>query len=661
MQSFWILLIVGAIAICILQNRLNQASAKAESFNTKNSKKALFDHPNECPFDYISLDQYQDHTDKYVVRSKLKYEPEPEFDNIFESIDDFKYAWDEMTNYYPNLTLCGSPYDKYSSQIRKNYKKDESLPYTSMTTITVRNNGNENFASGSGDDNHPQSKNNKNGSKSKSTQQLKMETESENELVQDIKSNKIKDQSNKSNNPKDKTKDKTKDSQDKTKDSQDKTNDETNIMNLMPKIAQTSNLIAPDQSSRQSNRPSGKSRPPPNMSQPLPPNMSQLLPPNMSQQPPNMSQQSPANEKRIVIDIKPIKIELQPSSNSDDGYVHSMSMTTGPPLNGGSVQKAELPSIYDSGPKLQVRPLTRDEHNPSQINQSNFSIANVPQLDKNEQIDTSVQPTNLRLPSTYSNQQIQNMKNGMLNDNFERQRDQQKLIMGLNAEIERLRNEINETREQLMYEKEHFENLNSSIEQKRSQIDDINRINSSLNKKITDLQKKNSDVENLYLQADSQRNTFEVRLNNLRKSQEEAQKNKGNSYTFVDGAHMSLNQWRPPICIPQKECPVCPSLSTNNVADYMTVFDEGVNAVLPKFKYEMLYDGKYYTPSPSDKQWETKIRKNTENTLNANNRVNYIDKLDFPDPNKATSSNLPYSQLTKANNTIFDSDGYKSK
>ena len=56
-----------------------------------------------------------------------------------------------------------------------------------------------------------------------------------------------------------------------------------------------------------------------------------------------------------------------------------------------------------------------------------------------------------------------------------------------------------------------------------------------------------------------------------------------------------LSRGRPPLCIPQKHCPICPTQSTSgglnaNSAANLTK----VGSILPKFKYHKIYDAKHY-------------------------------------------------------------------
>ena len=86
----------------------------------------------------------------------------------------------------------------------------------------------------------------------------------------------------------------------------------------------------------------------------------------------------------------------------------------------------------------------------------------------------------------------------------------------------------------------------------------------------------------MYLQADSQRNTMEVRLRELRNSVEEEIKHKG--YTYVPPTHWTMNQWRPPECLTGQHNTVCPIDVPDN--DYATVFDQTQVHTTPQIPYQ---------------------------------------------------------------------------
>ncbi len=312
---------------------------------------------------------------------------------------------------------------------------------------------------------------------------------------------------------------------------------------------------------------------------------------------------------------------------------------------------------WRQNPYFEDQELIIDENIPQFID-TQFGIPNVPQFDGNEQIDTSVEISNFRLPPTYTEDQIQMMENNMIDDNFERQIEQQKIVMEMSGEIERLTREINLLRDEIMFEREHFENLNASIENKRDQINNVNDINQELVRKVEHLNRKNIELENLYLMTDSQKNTLEVRLNNIRDSIEEERVNSG--YTYLPPTNWTLNQWRPPVCLPEKQCPVCPTLSNESTGNYLTVFNQSANSILPKFKYENFSNGKYYKPSIIDKRYESEIRKIRDNDQIRDMKTDFIDPIDYPTINEANPYNLPYSELIEREIISYETNGYRS-
>jgi hypothetical protein len=231
----------------------------------------------------------------------------------------------------------------------------------------------------------------------------------------------------------------------------------------------------------------------------------------------------------------------------------------------------DLPSIYVNK-NIQVRQLTRTTDNPSQMSSSQYMKPNTPNTHGQEQIDTSVTPTNDMVPITYTDKNIQMLKNQMVDSNFEQQRTYQKQILQMNSEIDQLRREIELLREELVHEKSHFEDLDKTIEEKHQKIVNANKLNQGLMGKIENLNQRNTDLENLYLQADAHKNTLEVRLKTLRESVEEDVKNKG--YTILPPTHWTMNQWRPPICRGGDKSTVCPLTSGNTTGNYADVFDE---------------------------------------------------------------------------------------
>jgi len=116
-------------------------------------------------------------------------------------------------------------------------------------------------------------------------------------------------------------------------------------------------------------------------------------------------------------------------------------------------KRIDVPSIYLPN-NIEVRKLTRTSDNPTQLGTNRYMTPNTFTMRGNEQIDTSVQPHNDYLPSTYTDKNIQLMKNQLLDSEFERQHVTKKYIRQMNIEIQQLRIEIEKIRE---------ENLNNKV------------------------------------------------------------------------------------------------------------------------------------------------------------------------------------------------------
>jgi len=199
----------------------------------------------------------------------------------------------------------------------------------------------------------------------------------------------------------------------------------------------------------------------------------------------------------------------------------------------------------------------------------------------NEQIDTSVKPADDHLPIVYTDKNIQLLKQETMDANFEQQREAQKQIYQMKYEIDHLKGEISALRGQLVNEKANFEDLDQSIEEKTQQIIDANKINVDLNQKIDELNKKNEDIENMYLSTDARRNTLAVRLKTIRKSLEEDVKNKG--YTYIPPTHWTMNQWRPPNCLPRSN--TVPSPVSDRLGSYAEIFGQTTVKSVPLYRY----------------------------------------------------------------------------
>lgn len=149
-----------------------------------------------------------------------------------------------------------------------------------------------------------------------------------------------------------------------------------------------------------------------------------------------------------------------------------------------------------------------------------------------------------------------------------------------------------------------------------------------------------------------------MRLNAIQKSRSEEKRNAG--FTYLPPENWTLNQWRPPVCFPQKEYPVVGSLSSPTMGDYMTVFDQSATgSVMPKFKYEVIKNEKYYLPTPADKAKENVTRDVRSRQVSQDLKTDFIDPTDYPNRNQVTANQLPYTPLIKNENTIVDSNGYR--
>lgn len=388
---------------CVVLRSIIHRNSSLETFNTRSARVALYDHPTQCPYEYINLYEDRQHNNKFVLESKLKDQPR-ELDNVFESAGDFRDSWAQLGHVFPNLDLCPDPYQQYLNHVRQYYQLQKYVPSTRDTTTPIYR---RDIMIGGGDTNS-----------SKSVRQISLP------------------------------------------------------------------------------------------STPVPP-------------------------------------------------------TVSPPMS------SPVPSIYSTIDQVNVRQLTRTVNNPSQLNTDRYMLPNSPVLQSNTQIDTSVTPASDQVPIVYNEPNLQLLKNQLIDDNFERQRTYQKQLYQMKGEIDQLRREAEWLRQQLVYEKRHFEDIDQSMEDKHTQILQTNQINLQLGQKIEELEQKNKQIEDLYLQADSQRNSLEVRLKTLRTSVEEQVKNSG--YTYIPPTHWTMNQWRPPNCLTEQKNTTCPMGSTNN---YATVFGD---------------------------------------------------------------------------------------
>ena len=65
-------------------------------------------------------------------------------------------------------------------------------------------------------------------------------------------------------------------------------------------------------------------------------------------------------------------------------------------------------------------------------------------------------------------------------------------------------------------------------------------------------------------------------------------------YSFMPATSWSVPQQRPPPCIPQKSCPVCPVVDKGTPVD--AIEWSQVGSILPKFEYKEVYNPDYYYP-----------------------------------------------------------------
>lgn len=234
------------------------------------------------------------------------------------------------------------------------------------------------------------------------------------------------------------------------------------------------------------------------------------------------------------------------------------------------MNKIELPSIY-TNQNIQIRPLVRTIGITSQIGTNQFMTPNTPATFSHKQLDTSIKQVIDDVPNTYTEQQIQILKNQHVEHDFEVQRTFQKQILQLNTEIDQLRREIEYLRHQLVYEKSHFENLDKTIDQKHQQVINVNKINGTLRDKIKELEHKSDQFEEMYIQSDAHKKVLETRLNALRDSVEEDIVNK--DYTMMPPTRWRPNQSQPPVCISKDNTVVCPMTSSNETGKYSEVFN----------------------------------------------------------------------------------------
>lgn len=318
------------------------------------------------------------------------------------------------------------------------------------------------------------------------------------------------------------------------------------------------------------------------------------------------------------------------------------------------VKEINLPSINTPSP-IEVKELTRDEIKTSQLNPNAYLSTDTPQSRYNESIDTSVQPAQVKIPPTYTEEQIQQMKTELINDQFEKQREQQKIVLTLKTEIDRLEREYRALQEQLMYEKQHFTELNDNLGSKSQQIDHANQLNIDLQHKIAQLNQRNATLNEMYLQTEAQRNTYEVRLQTLRQSLEEERKTPG--YTYLPPTNWTINQWRPPVCLSSQTNVVVPSEPGCGMGhNYMTVFDQTSLGTNVPYAYQTV---SRYRPTDTQRKNESTLRDITNQQLLKDAKTDFLDPTQYPTNQKIQTNNLPYYPLQQRATLSYDTNGYK--
>lgn len=214
-----------------------------------------------------------------------------------------------------------------------------------------------------------------------------------------------------------------------------------------------------------------------------------------------------------------------------EGMTSNQNLDTDHSSDYHQISRLILPSIYTNR-NITIRSLVPSNYYPFH----HLQTPNVPQLDTKKEyqpFDESVRAVSDPIPSVYTDQNIQLFKQQMLLDRFEQEREYNKQILSLNAEIDKLKREIEYLRQQLVNEKRHFEELDRTIEEKHQQILKTNNLNQILTSKSEQLNRRIKQLEEMYLQSDSQRTVLEVRLANLRKHLEN-QKNQLLPFTITE-------------------------------------------------------------------------------------------------------------------------------
>jgi hypothetical protein len=128
----WIFLVILILIIVIFNATI------IEKFNNRESRLALYDHPDECPFEYIRLYEDSERNNKFILESKLKGKPKS-LDIVFDSIDAYNDSWNQLSHVFPNINKCGNPYETYLKNVRQYYQDQKYAPRTHETTTPIYN------------------------------------------------------------------------------------------------------------------------------------------------------------------------------------------------------------------------------------------------------------------------------------------------------------------------------------------------------------------------------------------------------------------------------------------------------------------------------------------------------------------------------------------
>ena len=235
-------------------------------------------------------------------------------------------------------------------------------------------------------------------------------------------------------------------------------------------------------------------------------------------------------------------------------------------------QKIPLPQAQGSTKsKVNVHQININRSNPVELGVNQYMTPNTIATQRHEQIDTSVVPVNDHFPITYTTKNLHDFKQQLEMDNFDQQRYYQKQSCKCKMKLNDSDSNSEAIREQLLFEKSHHMDMDQTMEDDYQKIQRLNHINQEMTQKLKDLQTQYNRMENMYLLADSQKNTYEVRLRNIRSSVDEDAHAKG--YTYLPPTHWTMNQWRPPICLRQLGDPECLT-SSPTAGSYADVFNQ---------------------------------------------------------------------------------------